>query len=114
MREEIIQVLSFSTNCTDQNLEIAVNSRLNQEQLNGIVDVVLNDSTFVIIGNKDPHCIPDNYRFKIRVFSVQRLNFERELEAFENKLQPRQRQKLTRRINNSRMVAVYPDFSRSN
>lgn len=113
MREGNTRVLSFNTNCTDQNLEIAVNSRLKQEQLNGIVDVVLNDSTLVIIGNKDLHCIiPDNYRFKVRVFSVHHMNFERELEAFEDKFRPQQN--FTRRINNSRIVVVYTDFSGSN
>lgn len=112
MREGDTRVLSFSTNCTDLNLEIAVNSRLKQEQLNEIVDVILNDSTLVIIGNKDPNCIPDNYRFKVRVFSIHHTNFERELEEFEDKSHPRQN--FTRRINNSRMVVVYTDFSGSN
>ena len=109
MREGDTRVFSFSTNCTDQNLEIAVNYRLKLEQFNRIVDLVLNDSTFVIIGNKDIHCIPDNYRFKIKVFSIHGSNFERELEEFENRFRPSPN--FMRRANNSRIIVLYTDFS---
>ena len=111
MREGNTCVLSWDPNCTDQNLEIAVNSRLKEEQLNGVVDVLLNDSTLVIVGTKNPHCIPANYRFKIRVFSVHHIFFEKEFGEFEDSFDSRDN--LIRRVNNSKMIILYMDFSNS-